>query len=873
MSKLLVAAGDYEFQQQVKEALGSGYYEMSFAYSHRDTLYMVRTQSIDAVLIDGAMFDRHTGEKTFAVLSRLSSPPAQIIYLSSPVAQQTAQSLLARGTSVFINQVERQSLFHALSEALRVPVPTISEDGELYDTSPNDQRLWRDDEIQTLFALSRSLTEVLDLNEVLHRVVQAARSLTDADEGILLMPDGDGQFYLRAEAGVDSEMSQTFRVKLQDSYAGQVFSTGEPVLIGIGGPHKVKTQYFVNSLLYVPISLKKERIGVLGVSNRYKRTMFNRRHQELLSHLASYSAIAIENARIHGLSVQRAQDLTSLVESSQAINSSLSMDSTLIHISEQLSTLLNAGRVDIYQWKQRGRLSTSPSSEPPALATLSRYRHATWRVGYAPAISLKSHPALTAALRNKVVIVTTSRTELTDEVATLRDIGANAMLAAPMMVDNQPLGLILAYYQTQPESPPSLDVIQKVQNIGIEILSSMVQSTETQHAPLFQRAQSVIDLLGASWVEFTLLGQDRRSLLVLISVGVSIWLKQSYSDQTLAEFSAALSMLREQQSIHASADGDTSTLGSLAMLNALGGRAMLGIPLISQGEVIGFMLAIDTERSRQFSDREMNLARALASQASAAMQNADLLRQLEVSYQELKTAQERLVRAARLSAMGELAGAVAHQINNPLTTIVLDAELLLLNPKIEGKSRESLDAILRSGKRAASVVRRLLTTVQPDRSDNAAPVNISETVEETLALVRTHVQREGILVRLSLETEAPPFVFALREDLNDLWLNLMLNAHDSLTGRKDAEMGVVVRFQQTDDHVEVVVWDNGIGIPEENMDRIFEPFFTTKPAGEGTGLGLHICRQIIDRLGGSVRVNSQVNVGTSFIVRLPVAKE
>jgi two-component system NtrC family sensor kinase len=223
--------------------------------------------------------------------------------------------------------------------------------------------------------------------------------------------------------------------------------------------------------------------------------------------------------------------------------------------------------------------------------------------------------------------------------------------------------------------------------------------------------------------------------------------------------------------------------------------------------------------------------------------------------------------------MGELAAAVAHQVNNPLTTIVLDTELLLLKEPEGTPTHDSLSAIMRAGKRAAGVVRRLLATVRPNMSnDPPQQINLITTIEETLALVRAHIEREKIKVHSTLPGEPVPPIWAVPGELDDVWLNLLLNAHDALSGRQNAEMGINVRYTPNDDNVEIVVWDNGPGIPENLVSEVFKPFFTTKSLGEGTGLGLHICRQVVDRVGGSIAVYTVPDEGTKFIVRLPVMK-
>jgi C4-dicarboxylate-specific signal transduction histidine kinase len=99
-----------------------------------------------------------------------------------------------------------------------------------------------------------------------------------------------------------------------------------------------------------------------------------------------------------------------------------------------------------------------------------------------------------------------------------------------------------------------------------------------------------------------------------------------------------------------------------------------------------------------------------------------------------------------------------------------------------------------------------------------------------------------------------------------------MNAHDALIGREAAKMGIRAGYEPDEDIIKVLVWDNGPGIPANIVHDIFKPFFTTKPVGEGTGLGLHICRQTAERVGGSISVRSIPGEGTEFLVRLPIKR-
>jgi C4-dicarboxylate-specific signal transduction histidine kinase len=150
-------------------------------------------------------------------------------------------------------------------------------------------------------------------------------------------------------------------------------------------------------------------------------------------------------------------------------------------------------------------------------------------------------------------------------------------------------------------------------------------------------------------------------------------------------------------------------------------------------------------------------------------------------------------------------------------------------------------------------------------------INVPDTIAEVTALVRPHVERVGIRLTVTLPEKPPPPVWAVPSELDDVWLNLVLNAHDAVLGCPKPEISVTATYEQAENVIEVLVWDNGPGIPEEIIGEIFKPFFTTKPEGEGTGLGLHICRQVLDRVGGTISVQSSSS-GTQFLVRLPIMR-
>lgn len=156
------------------------------------------------------------------------------------------------------------------------------------------------DELEALARIGRSITASLDLDEVLTMVVDAAVELIGAEEGsLLLVDDQSGDLYMRAARNFQDEFVRTFRLPINDTLAGQVVHTGSPVLLDQSAPQKIKTAYLVNALIYVPLKVKDRIIGVLGVDNRTNRMALSERHIVLMSALADYAAIAIENADLY----------------------------------------------------------------------------------------------------------------------------------------------------------------------------------------------------------------------------------------------------------------------------------------------------------------------------------------------------------------------------------------------------------------------------------------------------------------------------------------------------------------------------------------------------------------------------------------------
>ena len=854
-ARILLAQSDPDAMQHAARILEDRGYNIHKAYYVGDALFALEHNRFDLAVIDPTM----TGPDQHTLVEQLDRfGPLRWIALVDD--GMSAQQFTQRGAFACIKRSSSPAWWRRqIEDALQTTdIPgqtTAPASGEEDDIRHILERQLV--EQQTLSALARSLSAVLDLDVLLTQVVDAAVRLSNAEEGLLLLPEEEGKaLYVRAFKGIDSETARNFRIRTRDTLAGRVFQSGEPILIGDQGWQKVKTEYLVKSLLYVPLSIKGEIIGVLGVNNKVAERTFNQHDSELLQDLAAHAAIAIENARLYEESVLRTRELSTLVQAGEAANSTLATDRVLSIIAGQLIGALEVTQCYICEW---------PSQTDKLNPLAVRYR-SLWPPREGPILQMDAHPALKEALqRRQMALATPALPPDTDTVAWLpHRYHAQSVVYLPIFVQDRPLGVLLLYRIHQPypkQEPPPYKHYRQLQQLALDMLLALsAEDAASEDRALFRITRQINQLAEADWCEVALWMEDEFH--VMLSSGEAVWRKAAPLSIALEPFAPLQQVLMTQQPVTG------HTADSLPGLAAGLGTSFLSVPLVIKGDTAGLVLLVDTLHKRSFSQREKDLAQALILQAANALDNARLFRDLELSLEELHRTQSKLVQTARLSAMGELAAAVAHQINNPLTTILGDTELIMQDLPPDDPNMESVEAILRAGKRAHEVVRRLLTMARqhaPDDTFEAVDVNVS--IRNTLTLVKSHIQQGSVDLRVRLADDLLP-VLCIRGELEDVWLNLLLNARDAVTDRETPVIGIASQHQG--DHVMVEVWDNGIGISAEQTEHIFEPFFTTKPSGEGTGLGLHICCQIIEKCRGSISVQSAYNEGTCFTIYLPV---
>jgi signal transduction histidine kinase len=230
---------------------------------------------------------------------------------------------------------------------------------------------------------------------------------------------------------------------------------------------------------------------------------------------------------------------------------------------------------------------------------------------------------------------------------------------------------------------------------------------------------------------------------------------------------------------------------------------------------------------------------------------------------------QQLLQAQRLSSVGALASSVAHEFNNILTTIINYAKLGL-KPAADDQARmQALERILKGGQRAAGIVNSMLGYARANAT-HREPTDVARLVEEALLLTEKDLSKHRVSIERRLHSR--PIAPVVPGQIEQILVNLIINARQAMP--RGGRLVIDVRENVASGMAEVRIADSGVGIPPDRLRLIFEPFYTTKEPDEhghgGTGLGLSVCRQIIEQHHGRIRVESVIGKGSTFTVKLPL---
>lgn len=303
---------------------------------------------------------------------------------------------------------------------------------------------------------------------------------------------------------------------------------------------------------------------------------------------------------------------------------------------------------------------------------------------------------------------------------------------------------------------------------------------------------------------------------------------------------------------------------------------MVAVPLSLNESLLGIINLARKSNLKRFTGAEIRFLNTLKNQSTIAISNSLLYKNMEERVQErtheLVAVQKQLIHAEKLATVGTLAGGVAHEINNPLTAILTNVQMLMApNGKINPEDKESLELIEEATKRCRIIVQKLMAYAKkPLEAAKVSTVNLLNVAKNMVSFLSYQFKQENIQLLIEAKDNDYP-VTGNHNELEQVLTNMVLNSKDAIRQLKSGG-DISILFSKTSDWVKLTVKDEGIGIPKEMMHKIFDPFFSTKDVGKGTGLGLSICQGIIEKHGGMITVQSEPYKGSAFTIQLPKAK-
>jgi predicted ATPase/signal transduction histidine kinase/GAF domain-containing protein len=703
-------------------------------------------------------------------------------------------------------------------------------------------------DLATVMKVSQAVSGEMVLEPLIDSLMRAAIEHAGAERGLLIRPQDD-QLLIQAEAvtagdavTVHQRNASGNAAVLTEAVVRYVMRTRRDVILDDAtaeNPFSADPyilQHRVRSILCLPLINQANLTGVLYLENNLAARVFTPDRITVLKVLASQAAISLENSRLYHELEDRERARNRLVAVRADVNLALATDNTVRGIlrscAEAVVKHLDAALASIWVTTKDQRFlevyasaGTSPNLD--GMQRLVPIGHS--RIGL---IAQERRPHVTNEVRDDP--------HLSDR-DWARVEGTVAFAGFPLLAGGEVVG-VLAMCSREPISQAATETLGTVSDTIAQSIQRKQAEEAVRRSEAFLAEAQALSQTG-SWGWNTATGDLFWSRETYRIFGVNPDLAPTLPmivdvvhPDDRARFLREVEMYARDHTDFEHEFRVKLRDGSIKHLYGVGRSAVRGFPGL---DYIGAIMDV-TERK----------------------QAADTL---------LKT-QADLAEVSRLTTMGELAASIAHEINQPLATVVTNAQtcasLLRAQPPAWGEVRNAVADIAEAGKRASDVIARIRLLLRRGISE-PVELNMNDVIQDVIALTRETTQTKGVLLDTRLADSAPRTV-GDRVQLQQVLINLITNAVDAMSDINDRPRTVTITSSGTDGtQVEIAVIDVGSGIDPKHRARIFEPFFTTK--ADGMGMGLAICRGIVEALGGRLWATSNPDFGTTVRFTLPAA--
>lgn len=771
----------------------------------------------------------------------------------------------------------------------------------------------RNIQLQTTAEVSKSASTILDAKELMNQAVNLIQERFNFYYvGLFLVDEGGEYAMLRAGTG------EAGRQMLEAGH--RLIVDGESMIGWSVANAKARIALEVNkeairfdnpylpgtrSEMALPLTSRGQCIGALTVQST-EEAAFSEEDIAVLQTMADQLAMAIENTWLYQKTVRRLEEAETLGAVSATLTRSLDLDHVLQSIVDSATRLIPASTSGVIHLVDEAAGKLIPwAISPPQVKVQEK-------------LEMSIGEGIAGLVMQEKRLINVPNVEEDPRFLTMDTASPNkSLLTAPLLIDGDCIGTLslngdqvgafsaddewllttlaaqaavaVRNARLHQEVRRRVEELIFLNRVGHAITSSLdleqVLTTVMEETALVLKTEAgsilLLDEESSELVFEAAVGprsEKMKGLRFPLGQGIAGWVAREGQPLLVPD-------VGEDPRFYSDIDGATGFVT----------RSVLAVPLKVKGKVIGVIEAVNKTEG-DFGQADVALLSSMAQSAAIAIENARLYKDLQDRMEELKQTQAQLIQSAKLAAIGELAAGVAHEINNPLTSIMGFTRLLLQEADDDDPIKEDLQIIDWEAARTRAIVRALLDFAH-QREPQLEPTDVNEIVRSTVTLIRPQAKGARVTIKESYDETLPP-VSLDADQIKQVFLNIMTNAIQAMP--EGGELKVVTAYRpqaqspelvegrspggstgspqrlaegmDDTDCVAVEFHDTGTGISAEDLPRIFDPFFTTKEIGQGTGLGLSISHGIVERHGGRIEVESEVRQGSTFTVMLPVTE-
>ncbi|MCI0796325.1 MAG: GAF domain-containing protein [Chloroflexi bacterium] len=747
-------------------------------------------------------------------------------------------------------------------------------------------------ELDLIQEISSIITSSHEIGELYERFAIEFKRLVDFDRMVFMEMDDDGENLTPAFVSSKGphKMAAADSVPVEKSGMGAVMRNQATLVENDLKVHRlfaVDEELLaegIRAIIRIPLVTRNGAIGVMALDS-YHPNAFGPREQAAAERLAAQIAPAIENARLYQEAQEFTKELEVIDEIAALVTSSLRIEEVYEKLASEIGRLVEFDRMSIIL------VDTESGIASQEYATQSNEfgleRRDSWPIKNTATQKMIDEcetliePDLSQELRFE-----------TDRV--LLDAGVRSIIRVPLASNERAIGgLALQCRLPNAFGPRERRVLERlVAQIAPGIENARLYQETRERARELQVIDDIATIMTSSLHTEEVYERFASEVKKLVDFDrITVILVDEEADEAVVTYAAGISpdslrniVRRPLRTSHVQwlkDHRDSLVVEDLQLseeprfpeddlMMEAGFRSGIRVPLRNKNQVIG-SFTLWSKNPGMYGSREKRIVGRLAAQIEPAIENAHLYEEVEQTLNTLRTTQEQMMRMERLRAMGELSRGVAHDLNNTLSAI-LGRTQILINQITDETHLKSLRIVEQAAQDSAQVVKRILKFTKLDDNSEFEDVDVNKLVTDVIELTRhkwtNEAQSKGQVVEMSTKLRDVPHTRGNYSELREVLTNLVINAYEAIEGNGTIEL----QTSSSADYVRISLRDTGRGMTPEVREKLFNPYFTTK-GSEGNGIGTTVSQAIITQHGGTIEVESEFGVGTTFNISLPIADE